>query len=110
MSEVHEIADIPIWCHKIFNEDQEDPDKDPGFTVTARLWAKMGDLLMEASFMFVGQDKVTLIEEARATGTVESCTVHWKGKALVCEHDMKGQEPVKGDPLKINLWNLESLS
>jgi len=108
MSEV-QINEIPIWCDKIFNEDQKDPDKDPGFIVTAKLWAKMGDLLMQASFMYVGQDTVTLVEEARATGTVDSCTVHWKGKSLVCEHDMKGKEPIKGDPLKINLNNLSYL-
>ena len=105
MSEV-QINEIPIWCDKIFNEEQKDPDKDPGFMVTTRLWAQVGDLLMEASFMFVGQDNVTLIEQALRSGTVYACTVHWKGKCINAEHDMKGKEPIKGDPLKINLNNL----
>jgi len=109
-TETTERIQIPNWVIKIFNEDQEDPDKDPGFTVTARLWTDKGTLLFEASFAFVGQDDERMFSLAVGSGFVHSCTVHWKGNTCVAEHDMQGLEPVTGDAMEVNLHNLRRLS
>lgn len=109
MSEV-QINEIPFWCDKIFNEEQKDPDKDPGFLVTARLWDPKGIRLFESSFMFVGQEQHMLKAAAENAGVVDTCTVYWKNKSCECSHDMHGLKTGKGDPCEVRLNNLRQLS
>jgi hypothetical protein len=106
---VEEITEIPIWCHKLFYEDQEDPDKDPGFKVTTRLWSSNDTLLLEGSFMYVGQDDHTVHELACGTGDVHRCMVYWKSNSVECEHDMQGLKPLKGDRMEVRLHNLRRI-
>ena len=108
--EALDITNIPNWCTEIFDEDQKDPDKDPGFMVTTRLWARKGDLLMEGSFMYTGQNHHTMNEFALNGGTVHRCTVHWKGNSIDAEHDMHGCTPHKGDPCTVTLHNLRQIA
>jgi len=102
-------TEIPSWCVGIFNEDQEDPDKDPGFLVTARLWTDKGGLLLEGSFMYTGQSDHTIHELACGNGRVHRCTVEWKGRLADATHDMHNCHPQRGDQCQVSLHNLRAM-
>lgn len=103
------IDNIPSWCKKIFDEEQKDPDKDPGFLVTARLWSKQDDLLIEQSFMHVGQDKEKLTGTCAGTGRVDRCIVYWKGKDVKSTHNMHDLIVAKGDHFELTISNLRMI-
>ncbi len=110
MSETIHVTEIPGSIINIFTDNQRDPDKDPGFMVTARLWDIKGVRIFEASFMFVGQSDHILRAMAENTGLVDTCTVYWKNRSTECSHDMAGLTPEKGQACEIRLHNLRQLS
>lgn len=107
--EVLDLRHIPSWCTNIFHEKQEDPDKSGGFWVIAKLWDKQNVLLMEGGFHYTGQKKETIRKRAVHSGRVHTCTVHWKGKEIETEHDMRGLVPAKGDAMQVTIHNLQML-
>lgn len=100
---------IPDWCKKLFDENQKDPDKDPGFLVTARLWSRKQELLVEQSFMHIGQDTETLRGTCVNTGKVHACSVHWKGKSADATHNMHDLITGRGDRFELTISNLRSI-
>jgi len=98
---------IPDWCKKIYNEDQEDPDKDPGFEVRIKIYNTSDEVVVDHVFMYVGQDTEQIKGTVQGSGKIHRGTAEWKNNNVpVTIDEINYSIFYKGDHYLLTIQNL----